>query len=151
MAINLANFIKSNFEFLDSPAAYRGHKITKSDFKKHFENSFFNDTYSRISMWFEDAKNFFYCYLHYLHLPILTLFQSDDEHNHQKNHFDFFEKTLVIRRCTPEKSFLKIFFATFKFAPRFIQTIKAAAAFSALCFPNNFTFIFLMIFFFFYL
>ena len=35
----------------------------------------------------------------------------------------------------------------FKLAPRFKQTISAAAALRTLCFPSNFTFIFLIIFF----
>ena len=40
LAINLENFIRLNFKSLRSPAAYKGHIITKSDFAKDFENSF---------------------------------------------------------------------------------------------------------------
>ena len=59
-----------------------------------------------------------------------------------------FENTFVILLCTPENSF-KDFLILIKLAPKFKQTINAAAAFKTLCLPNNFTLIFsiLLIFF----
>ena len=50
----------------------------------------------------------------------------------------FFEKTLVILLCTPEKFFSDCLIK-FGFAPKFKQTMNAAVALSTLCLPNNFT------------
>ena len=65
-----------------------------------------------------------------------------------KKSFLFLVKILVILLCTPE-NFFKDFFDYILINSKFIHTVKAAAAFNTLCFPNNFNFIFLIFLFFF--